>query len=72
MSTDAPNRTRTAEPIRANFGFNSARPRRRTAQAPGGKSDQELIADFLATKTVTRCPDRFADGAVRASGTYEF
>ncbi len=75
MDSAAAKTTRPAEPIRvpSTFGFGGGnRLRRKPLQVVGGKSDQELIADYLATRTVTVCPRRFAEGAVRTSGDYEF
>ena len=62
-----------AEPARGNFAFGSApaRPRRK-AIPPSHKSDAELIAEFLKVKQIKMCPTRYADGAVKTSGSYEF
>jgi len=53
------------------FGFGiPMRPRRKVPQ--GGRPNEELIAEFLAKNAVTKCPTRFADGAVHESGYYHF
>lgn len=55
------------------FGFGGGtRIRRKPMMAMGGKSDQDLIADFLASREVTKCAPRYADGSVRSSGEYDF
>ena len=60
---------RTA-PAPANPAFGTAhRPRRKPLPA-SQKSNEELIAEFLAKKSVTRCATRYADGAVATSGDY--
>lgn len=54
------------------FVFGTAhRPRRRALPA-STKSDAELIAEYLARKPVTKCKTLYADGAVKASGAYDF
>lgn len=56
----------------ANPGFGTThRPRRKTLPA-SQKTDQELIADFLAKREVTRCATRYADGSVQTSGDYHW
>lgn len=56
--------------VRFGFGANMARPRRKLPT--DGRSTQELVAEFLKTKEVTKCPTRYADGAIKASGYYEW
>ncbi|AOG03052.1 hypothetical protein [Bosea sp. RAC05] len=53
------------------FGF-GAGPRARRKIPTGGRSNQDLIDEYLANNKVTKCPTRFADGAVRTSGSYDF
>lgn len=67
--------TVTASPNKASdFGFNP-RPRRRSRVMPvDSRSLDELVAEFLAKgdNKITRCETRYADGAVKSSGIYEF
>lgn len=55
------------------FGFNP-RPRRKARPMPiDTRTNEELVAEYLANnKTITRCETRYADGAVKTSGSYEF
>ena len=57
----------------ADFGFNP-RPRRRAKVIPPDtRSNEELVAEYLAqNKKITRCETRYADGAVKQSGQYDF
>lgn len=54
------------------FGF-QGRPRRRarTASKPG-PSNEELIREYLAKNKVTPCEPRYAEGAIKSSGAYDF
>lgn len=54
------------------FGFGTTHRPRRKALPASTKTTEELVAEFLARKAVTKCPTLFADGAVRTSGAYEF
>jgi len=64
-------KTARVQPV-ANPGFGTAhRPRRKSLPA-SLKSDAELIAEFLAKKSVTVCETRYADGAVPTSGYYSW
>ena len=66
-------RDRTSAPRAPSFGFNPSMKRRKPyVAAPGDKSDQELIDEFLKTRQVTVAPPRYADGSVPTSGDYDF
>lgn len=56
------------------FAFGAAtKPRRKPAAGASTLSDEELIAQFhLAGGKVTKCPTRYADGAVESSGDYHW
>lgn len=56
----------------SSFGFQGRRRRPRIEQKPQGPTNAELINDYLARNKVTRCETRYAEGAVMASGEYEF
>lgn len=54
------------------FGFNP-RPRRRLRPTPtDGRSNEELVAEFLKTRQPTVCDPMYADGSVKSSGAYDF
>jgi len=50
----------------------SSRSRKKRSQQPPARSNEDLIKEFIARKGVTVCPARYAEGAVLASGEYEF
>lgn len=70
MQTKSDQRTSEARSERT-FGF-GAGPRARRKMPSDGRSNQDLIAEFLAKKSITICPTRYADGAVKTSGSYDF
>jgi hypothetical protein len=69
--------TRTTEKTlpptdRPGFGFNP-RPRRRArVVCTDNRPTEELVAEFLKKNKIKVCEPRYADGAIRASGNYEF
>ena len=55
-----------------NFGFNP-RPRRKVRPiVDDGRSTEDLVAEFLKTREITKCDPVYADGAVKNSGAYDF
>lgn len=55
------------------FGYGAGYRRRKALPAaPEGKTDQQLIEEFLRRREPTKCPTRYADGAVKESGYYHF
>ncbi len=71
MSTNPDQRAPSARFEQRTFGF-GAGPRARRKMPTGGRSNQDLIEEYLAKNKITQCPTRFADGAVKTSGSYDF
>lgn len=59
---------------RHGFGFQPT-PRRRMKPfkaSPGGPTDAALVRAFIEKNGVTVCETRYAEGAVKPSGEYDF
>ena len=71
MQTKSDQRASQVRFEQRSFGFGVG-PRARRKMPTDGRSNQDLIAEYLAKNGVTKCPTRYADGAVRTSGSYDF
>jgi len=57
----------------SSFGFQGRPARRKVRASSSGPTNEELVRDYLARgNKITPCDPRYAEGALQASGEYEF